>query len=183
MERGMKKERKTVGGIVNSRLLIRERSRSDQWSEREEGIDGLWILMCRGDAQKNNESREQALPSALFSFHSTLLFRLWNTVSHEPSSPSGSHCLHYNITFTVITSRTNKIGHWSAPLVHTLRRIFGDILLGYYWNTRWPFYFRDEMELAPRRCNVLLNQCSKVDKSDVTQQTCSQQKYGLVTKP
>lgn len=137
-------------------------------------------------AQKNNESKEQALPSALSSFHSTLLLRLWNTVSREPTSPTGSLCLHYNITFPVITSRTNKISHWAASRLYswyTLWDVFLVILLGYYWNTCWSFSFRDEMELALRQCRVPLNQCSKADKSDVTQQTRSQQKYDLTTKP
>lgn len=38
------------------------------------------------------------------------------------------------------------------------------------------------MKLTLRLCSVLLNQCSKVDTSDVTHQACSQQKYGLASK-
>lgn len=39
--KGMKKERQTVGGIVNSSFLIRERLRSGRRTEGEERKDGL----------------------------------------------------------------------------------------------------------------------------------------------
>lgn len=120
-------ERKTVGGIVNSSLLIRERSRSDRQREREERMDGLWIIICRGGHRKTMRAGSRYFPQPLSSFHSALLIRLWNTVSHEPSSPSGRRYLHYNITFTVITSRTNKTCNWSASQL--------------YWYTHWEMVF------------------------------------------
>lgn len=82
------KERKTVGGIVNSSSLIRERSRSHQWQHKEERVDGLWIIICRGGHWKNHERREQELPSAISLLHSTLLIWVWNKTSPEPSSLS-----------------------------------------------------------------------------------------------
>lgn len=132
MKREIKKERKTVGGSVNSSLLIWERSKSGRTSEGEGRMDG-WTVNnnLQRRAKKNNKSREQALPLTLTSFHSTLLIRLWNTGSCEPSSPSGSHCLHYNITFTVITSRNHKIVHSLVCILAVLVRT-----LMYFW---WSF--------------------------------------------
>lgn len=105
-------------------------------------------MNSNNNLQKRAE--EQALYLALSLFHSTLLIWVWNSGSHKPSGLSDSHCLHYNITFTVITSRTNKRCHWFAYLWwYKLRFRFVGILLGYYWNTCWSFYFRDWIELAP----------------------------------
>lgn len=131
---------------------------------------GRWIVSNKlwRRPQNNNKSGEQTLPSVLSSFHSALLIRRWNTVSHDPSSARGIQCLHYNITFTVITSRTDKISHSPGSQLYRYTQwdvVFGHILLGNYWSTRWPFYFWDGMESTLRVCSVLLNQCCNVDTS------------------
>lgn len=49
--------------------------------------------------------------------HSTQLY--YYDMKYCKPNLSGSHWLHYNITFTVITSRTDKTGHWSTSQLYS----------------------------------------------------------------